>query len=214
MTSFFDSAAGWFQVQCSSCTAALQVRLAGGETNVCCDLCGVVFCVKVAASDLPQRAEAAPRRQPRSKRKLPAALQAYNGWKRGAVKRLRAAEPGLGFADLNGRLAAEWRLAAENDANEDGGGGPATAAPAAAANAHTSPRRKGALRADDCGGCGKPVPWDRAQHTQDPRHKCAECGHVVHSMPSICMLAGATLTSLIAHDGTFYCSEVCRGGRM
>ena len=83
------------------------------------------------------------------------------------------------------------------------------AAPAAArAAARASPRRKVPLRADECGGCGKPVVWDREQHTQDPRHTCTGCGHIVHSIPAACThIAGALLTSLIVHDGAWHCSD-------
>jgi hypothetical protein len=92
---------------------------------------------------------------------------------------------------------------------------PATADAPAASSARTrSPRRKVPLRADECGGCGKPVAWDRAQHTSDPRHRCTACGHLVHSMPAVCTHeAGALLTSLIASDGTWYCSDACRARR-
>jgi hypothetical protein len=86
------------------------------------------------------------------------------------------------------------------------------AAPVAPAH-HSPPRRKAALRVEDCGGCGKLVPWDRARHANDPRHKCTVCSHFVHSTRAICMDAGATLTSLIADDGMHFCSEVCRDRR-
>ena len=65
---------------------------------------------------------------------------------------------------------------------------------------------------EDCGGCRWPVKWDRALNEcpDDPRHKCLNCGHLVHSSSYVCADAGAKYTSLIVDDGSFYCSVTCQ----
>ena len=99
------------------------------------------------------------------------------------------------------------------DSSEESGAAPASAAAAATAPAKaTAPVRKRKLRLgkEECGGCGLPVAWDRTRHSEDPRHKCTCCRHVVHSNPFVCKDAGATETALIASgDGRWYCSVDC-----
>ena len=65
---------------------------------------------------------------------------------------------------------------------------------------------------EDCGGCSWPVKWDRALNEcpDDPRHKCLNCGHLVHSSSYVCADAGAKYTSLIVDEGSFYCSVTCQ----
>lgn len=60
-----------------------------------------------------------------------------------------------------------------------------------------------------CGACTKPVPWDCTRYANDPRHRCSSCACVVHSLPSVCLDAGALMTSLAVNDGKWYCSEEC-----
>lgn len=99
------------------------------------------------------------------------------------------------------------------DSSEESGAAPASAAAAAPAPAKATapvPKRKLRLGMEDCGGCGLPVAWDRTRHSDDPRHKCTCCRHVVHSNPFVCKDAGATETALIASgDGRWYCSVEC-----
>jgi hypothetical protein len=64
--------------------------------------------------------------------------------------------------------------------------------------------------ADECAACAKPVPWDRERHNEDPRHRCNACKRLVHSSSFMCMDAGAMMSSLVASDGEWYCSEVCQ----
>ena len=184
-TTLFSSAAGWFQVQCSSCTAALQVRLPEGITKVRCDLCRAIFQVKVAAHDLPVRAPSAPRRAPRKKRKLPAGLEAYNCWKKGELKRLRSAEPGLPFSAFNARLAAAWKSAAANPKN--GGGDRAaapapTAAPAPAQTAVPTPALRPTptptLNPNVCSFCHATDRLFEGRPTGSKLHKCKKRGCV------------------------------------
>lgn len=64
--------------------------------------------------------------------------------------------------------------------------------------------RHAPLGPDQCGACAKPVLQD------SHRHQCTLCSQVLHSSRLMCLDAGALMSSLIAHDGLFYCSKECQ----
>ena len=64
--------------------------------------------------------------------------------------------------------------------------------------------RHAPLGPDQCGACAKPVLQD------SHRHQCTSCLQVLHSSRLMCLDAGALMSSLIAHDGLFYCSKECQ----
>ena len=130
------AAASWFQVNCPACTAALQVRLAAGETSVACSealSCHEVFTVKVLPTML-KAAEAAPPIVTRHVDKEAAprrVLTTYNLYMKSEIARLRRADQTLDLQAAWKRAGVGWADAPMNPKNAPAG--PPAAATAAAA---------------------------------------------------------------------------------
>ena len=154
----------------------------------------------------PAAAPAAPAHPAAIGGKQPAGI--HNG-AAGPSNGKRSLEPAAGPSATRPRLAAG--VAARAAAGPSSANASPTAAPAAAeaSIAALSPPPR-ALGPEDCGGCHLPVIWDHDQSSIDGRHKCNSCGRLVHAASYVCIAAGAKHTTLIASEGTFYCSVTCQ----
>ena len=109
--------ASWFQVNCPSCTAALQVRLAEGSWPVACSQalkCHAIFTVKVHASML-KAPEALPVASKRHSVRVAQAVHAYNLFIKIEAKRLRALDRAEGCRCLDARCCRLGGLADESE---------------------------------------------------------------------------------------------------
>ena len=133
--------ASWFQVNCPSCTAALQVRLAEGSWPVACSQalkCHAIFTVKVHAQML-KAPEALPVASKRHSVRVARAVNAYNLFIKIEAKRLRTLDRTLKAADAWTLAAAGWAASPMNPKNAPAGVTvTATAGAAAAAAAATA----------------------------------------------------------------------------
>ena len=133
--------ASWFQVNCPSCTAALQVRLAEGSWPVACSQalkCHAIFTVKVHAQML-KAPEALPVASRRHSVRVARAVNAYNLFIKIEAKRLRTLDCTLKAADAWTLAAAGWAASPMNPKNAPAGVTvTATAGAAAAAAAATA----------------------------------------------------------------------------
>ena len=133
--------ASWFQVNCPSCTAALQVRLAEGSWPVACSQvlqCKAIFTVKVHASML-KTPEAPPVASKRHTVRVAQAVHTYNLFIKIEAKRLRTLDRTLTAAHAWTLAAAGWAVSPMNPKNAPAGvTATATAGAAAAAAAATA----------------------------------------------------------------------------
>ena len=111
--------ASWFQVNCPSCTAALQVRLAEGSWPVACSQvlrCKAIFTVKVHASML-KTPEAPPVASKRHTVRVAQAVHTYNLFIKIEAKRLRTLDRTLTAAHAWTLAAAGWAASQMNPKN-------------------------------------------------------------------------------------------------
>lgn len=120
-----QGAMAWFQVNCPTCRAALQVWLEAGRTTVQCSApapmtCTVLFDVHVDASAMPAAA-AKPSRRKIHMQMAPKALTAYNLFMKAEMAAARQSLVGLHGRDLTtaafARAASRWKDAAANPRN-------------------------------------------------------------------------------------------------
>ena len=116
--------AGWFQVVCPMCDAALQVRLPEGTSSVRCSRalnCAAdfrVFVPAVALKDaVPVGDDQVRRARPLDEDKEPSALVLYRAFMKTELARLRHDERGLARPEAMKRAAAAWRRAPANPMN-------------------------------------------------------------------------------------------------
>jgi hypothetical protein len=111
-----QGAMAWFQVNCPTCRAALQVWLEAGRTTVQCSApapmtCTVLFDVHVDASAMPAAA-AKPSRRKIHMQMAPKALTAYNLFMKAEMAAARQSLVGLHGRDLEtaafARAASRW----------------------------------------------------------------------------------------------------------
>ena len=110
-----DAAA--FYVVCSSCDAALRVRLPACDHSIRCDLCSAVFTATVETYQLGTRRHV-PHPQSRVPRRLPATLELYNDHTKREIARLTALHPELTPRERFARSVAAWHAAKANAAAE------------------------------------------------------------------------------------------------
>ena len=113
----------WFQANCPTCGAHLQVRLPEGITSVQCSECKAVFAVQIQPTALTPQAQPASSKRSRKRKSEkdtaapPRALSAYNVFMKAEVAKVKAEHPQLAHREAFKMAAERWQASPMNPQN-------------------------------------------------------------------------------------------------